>query len=235
MLVIAVLRHADYLQPEDVPSAWLPWPLNQTGIEQAKGAAETIIRYLDSHALDCIDPIDSSLMQRAWQTATIVATQLQRRLQSSYSVDQFEALAERGVGAAANLTIGQIERILAADPRYELPPAGWKSRSDYKLPFQGAESLDEAGMRVARHLETVWQACAERDGSGLKVIVGHGAAIRHAAKHLGVLSAEQTGRVSMYHALPMFFSKVDGQWQLIEGNWKPRTGEHEAEDEFNTE
>lgn len=232
MLVIAVLRHADYLQPKDVPSAWLPWPISKQGVEQAKGAAAAIGRFLDKHSLVCMDVIDSSLMLRAWQTATIIAEQLQDQSGRTFSVAQFEALAERGVGAAANLTLEQIEQILHQDPRYEAPPSGWKSMSAYKLPFQGAESLNEAGIRVARHIESVWQACTAAGEAGVKVIVGHGAAIRHAARHMGVLSAEQVGRVSMYHAVPMFFTRDSEGWRIIDGEWKPRASHEEAGDEF---
>lgn len=232
MLVIAVLRHAEYVQPDDVPSAWLPWPLSSKGVEQAKDAAATVAGFLERHSLDCINTIDSSLMLRAWQTATLIADQLQNRLGKYFNVVQYEALAERGVGAAANLTVVQIERILAEDPRYLEPPAGWKSMSSYKLPFQGAESLEEAGIRVARHIESVWQAASETGSAELKVIVGHGAAFRHAAGQLGLLSAERVRRVSMYHAAPVFITKSSGEWQIIEGEWKPRAMDDEAGDEF---
>ena len=232
MLVLAVLRHADYLQPPDVPSAWLPWPLSERGVEQARQAAATIAGFLKARSLECLPTIDSSRMLRAWQTADIIGQQLQADLGRAFAIDEFEALAERSVGAVANLGVAQIEGILAEDPRYEVPPPGWKSMSDYKLPFQGAESLNEAGVRVAAHLEQVWRDSLDRGEAGLKIIVGHGASIRHAARQMGLLTADGVGRVSMHHAQPIFLSRDTGDWQIIEGNWKPRAGMDEAGDEF---
>lgn len=220
--VIAILRHADYEQPADVPSAWLPYPLTEDGIQQAQHAALLLRDFAQAHDLT-LDPIvDASQMLRAWQTADIIRGELQLQ-----SVEEFEALAERGVGAVANMTTREIETLLAADPRYDAPPTGWKSDTDYQLPFQGSESLLQAGERVARH---IMRRESGMSPSQLKIIVGHGASLRHAAMHLGILNREHVGRVSMFHATPVFLVFEDG-WQKVSGAWKPRNN-NEVTDEF---
>ncbi len=220
--VIAILRHADYEQPADVPSAWLPHPLTEGGVRQAQDAASLVRDFARANDLT-IDPvIDASHMLRAWQTADILRGRLELQ-----SVEEFEALAERSVGAVANLTTGEIEELLFADPRYDTPPAGWKSDTDYQLPFQGSESLFQAGERVAQHIMGRESGMSP---SQLKIIVGHGASLRHAAMHLGILNRENVGRVSMFHAKPVFLAR-EGGWQKVGGAWKPRNN-NEVTDEF---
>lgn len=223
--IIALLRHADYQQPGNVPSAWLPYALNEEGVEQAVRAAEPIKAFINENGLTPNPVIDSSYMLRAWQTADILA----KRLGLTEIVEHFD-LAERSVGAVANLTTMEIESLLEADPRYEAPPDGWKSSTDYRLPFQGAESLNDAGIRVAGHVTAAESAGTEGQ---LKIIVGHGASIRHAAMHLGILTRENVGSVSMYHARPVFIRKIGDHWNHIAGDWKPR-GKKDHSDEFST-
>lgn len=231
-LVVALLRHAEYRQPEDVPSAWLPYPLTEKGLSQARAAASSLYDFMQSNELACLPRIDCSLMLRAWQTADVIANQLARLMGADLGIDEYPSLAERSVGAAANLTIEEIESILAEDPRYSRPAAGWKANSEYKLPFQGAESLDEAGLRVAFHIQRTWHAAMDSGDGGLKIIVGHGASIRHAAKVLGLLASDEVGSVSMYHAEPIFITCEDGKWRLLAGRWKPRGAAGDRGDEF---
>lgn len=223
--VIAILRHADYQQPAGVPSAWLPYPLNEKGVAEALSAVQMIQAFQHAESLALAMSIDSSRMLRAWQTAGILAEGL-----GIGEVRQFDALAERSVGAAANLTTAQIESLLAVDPRFESPPQGWKSSTDYCLPFQGAESLEVAGRRVAEHIES---AATVLQPATLKVIVGHGASLRHAAMHLGILTRDNVGSVSMYHARPVFLVRENGQWLKVAGDWKPRKTSSDS-DEFNS-
>jgi 2,3-bisphosphoglycerate-dependent phosphoglycerate mutase len=140
-------------------------------------------------------------------------------------IEEFDALAERSLGAACNLSIRQIESTLLADPRFELLPPDWKSNSHFRLPLQGAESLMEAGDRVARHLESrleELQAVVDRDT--LKLFVGHGAAFRHAAYRLGVLDFEQIADLSMHHCRPVFLERRQaGDWRHLTGEWKVRS------------
>jgi 2,3-bisphosphoglycerate-dependent phosphoglycerate mutase len=161
--------------------------------------------------------IDSSRQLRAWQTATLIA----ELLGTSFRVEEFPDLAERSVGAVANLTVAEIEALFVADPRYSVPPAGWKSDSHYRLPFQDAESLLDAGSRVAGHIERRYQQLPAK--GMLKVIVGHGASIRHACVRLGVLDFEDVAKVSMHHARPVYICCQSDGWQRVGGEWKKRS------------
>lgn len=214
--IVAILRHAEYHQPEGMPSAWLPYPLTDEGMGQARQAAEEILAFARSRD-SVIDPqVDCSRMLRAWQTASAIASRLELG-----TVAEFSSLAERSVGAVANLTTSAIEALMEADPRYEVPSKGWKSSTDYRLPFQGAESLAEAGERVAAHIST---CMSPSDAGSVKVVVGHGASFRHAAMHLGLLSRDTVASVSMYHARPIFIGRKEEKWQILAGEWKPRKG-----------
>ena len=128
--------------------------------------------------------------------------------------------------------MGDIEKVVAADPRYGAPPKGWKSDSHYRLPLQGAESLMEAGVRVARHVARRMEDLAETaEANTLKLFVGHGAAFRHAAVHLGILAADEVGRLSMYHCRPVYLeTDGHGAWTHLMGPWKQRHPGEETED-----
>jgi 2,3-bisphosphoglycerate-dependent phosphoglycerate mutase len=164
-------------------------------------------------------------MLRAWQTAVIFAERLAELAATAASVESYDALAERGVGCLANLTVAQIEVVLLQDPRVSSPPADWKADSHYRLPLQGAESLMEAGKRVAGHLSRTMASLPAADYDRVKIFVGHGAAFRHAAFHLGVLEFGQLRQLSMYHCRPVMLEYLSGgQWRHIEGEWKVRSG-----------
>lgn len=216
---IALIRHGDYHQPADVPSALLPHPLTDAGEQQAAAAAADIRAFADSRGLTVHPQVDCSRMLRAWQTARMIGDGLETSGLGPFSVHEHEALAERSVGAAANLTVQEIEAILERDPRHARPPSGWKSSTDYCLPLQGAESLLAAGQRVAGHISRV---ASGLDDTMLKLIVGHGASIRHAAMELGVLTREGVSAVSMHHAKPVFVRMIGGKWTHVDGAWKPR-------------
>lgn len=164
-------------------------------------------------------------MLRGWQTGIIISEELGRELGITFRVEEHDALAERGLGSAANLTLEQIERVLEADPRADPPPAGWRAHSFYKLPLQGAESLMEAGERAARFISGSLEALRrETDRDTVTVFVGHGGAFRHAAVHLGVLKVEDAPRLSMYHCQPVFLELLaDGTWSHVGGRWKTRS------------
>lgn len=213
---VAMVRHGAYAQPADVPSAWLPHPLTDAGRAQAAHGAETLKRIaLDGGVV--IDPVvDASDLLRAWETAGIIAG----ALGSAARVESFPALRERGLGAGANLTLAEIEAIVERDPRSRGLPPGWKSKSAFRLPLAGAETLLEAGARVASHVER--RANTARPGT-MKICVGHGAAIRHAAHALGVLSLKDVAALSMHHGVPVVLARApDGTWSHVAGEWKVR-------------
>jgi 2,3-bisphosphoglycerate-dependent phosphoglycerate mutase len=229
-LIAALIRHGDYRQRPNTPSAHQPYPLNAEGEAQAARAAAAIGAEARAQGWRLIDPIDSSQLLRAWQTARIIGLALNADREPP--IEGFDALAERGLGSAANLNQDEIAAVLRDDPRYPEPPPNWKADSHYRLPLQGAESLLEAGERVAAHLQTRMQALrGQADGDSLKLFVGHGAAFRHAAYRLGVLRFEDIARLSMYHASPVYLELLaDGSWQQVAGDWKLRRSNSEFTD-----
>ncbi len=177
-------------------------------------------------AHDCtLDPvIDSSSLLRAWQTATLTARRLTRDFGFEVRVVEHDSLAERGLGSLANLSTDDIVQAVTDDPRFGAPPADWKTNRNYRLPVIGAESLAEAGERVARHLQlAVETLAASAKHNRVKLMVGHGASMRHAAVTLGVLSQAQVGSLSMHHCHPVFleWTHNDG-FRHIAGAWKER-------------
>lgn len=218
--LIALIRHGAYHQRPGAPSALQPFPLTEEGAAQARACGAEIAALLAQHGA-ALDPvIHCSPQLRAWATARAIGDQLEAAGQR-VDLRETEALSERSVGSAANLTAAEIEAVLAADPRYEAPPPGWKSDSHYRLPLPGAESLMQAGARVAAHL----RATIEPDPTPgkLTLFVGHGASIRHGAHHLGVLPFGKIAQISMYHARPLLlcYSPHDS-WRHFAGAWKIR-------------
>lgn len=217
---MALMRHGDYAQPAGVPSAWLPHPLTELGREQARHAADELMAIAEREGVSLNPVIDASSLRRAWETATLLAEALSARLGRVFQVEQFDALAERSLGAFANLTLDQIERFMADDPRSEALPPNWKRSSDFRLPALGAESLMQAGRRVRDHIE---RRLAELEPGQLGVFVGHGGSLRHAAHSMGILEREQISSLSMYHARPVVFERAATGWSRVAGDWKPRT------------
>jgi len=218
-LIAALIRHAEYQQLPDTPSAHQPFPLTDEGREQARQAAGSLQRETEKHGWGIAEELHSSLLLRAWETASVIA----EHLEGVHTVSAFAELAERSVGIAANLTIQQIEAVVGEDPRYGPLPKDWKSNSRFCLPLQGAESLVKAGERVAGHLKAVMQQLGEVAAEDtVKVFVGHGAAIRHAAYSLGILRFEEIARLSMYHAEPVYIEYRETGWKHVAGNWKIR-------------
>ncbi|SDG00377.1 2,3-bisphosphoglycerate-dependent phosphoglycerate mutase [Onishia taeanensis] len=222
-LLAALVRHGDYHQLADTPSAHQPFPLRSVGREQATRAGCELRDMIGTLGCELATQIDSSNLLRAWQTASLMQSVLEEG-RHGVAVEGFDDLAERGLGSAANLSAAQIEAIIAEDPRFPCLPANWKSDSHFRLPLQGAESLMEAGERVASHLTAQMQALARHsEADVLKVFVGHGAAFRHAAYRLGVLAFDEIAQLSMHHARPVVleYHQVEG-WRHIAGAWKVR-------------
>lgn len=219
--MIAFIRHGAYEQLKNVPSALQPFPLTPEGEQEVRCQARAFGVWLAAQNLRLETQVDTSTLLRAWQTAKIYVEELSAFFDDAPIVASFPALCERSVGAVANLPIDEIERILALDPRFDSPPNNWKSDSYYCLPFDGAESLWQAGERVATHVRD-WQQQAVDNGR-IKLLVGHGASIRHAACHLNVINFCDIKRLSMFYGHPIVFDFTGGP--SIEkrfGDWKQR-------------
>ncbi len=223
-IIAALIRHGDYAQLADTPSAHQPFALVAKGRQQARTGADELhaIACAEGWSLDTV--IDSSSLLRAWQTARLINDHLTALGLPSAEVESFDALTERGLGSAANLTLQQISAVIRDDPRFPQPPPNWKATSDYRLPLPGAESLLEAGERVAAHISARMQTLrGGTETSIVKLFVGHGAAFRHAAYQLGVLQFEQIAQLSMHHARPVLLEYLaDGSWCHLRGEWKVR-------------
>ncbi len=222
--VAALVRHGDYEQPERVPSASLAHPLTERGREQASALASALRSEASERSLMIDRTLDCSPLLRAWQTAHLCAEQLADHEGSGFEVASYADLVERSVGAAANLTVDTIAEIVARDPRLAPLPPNWKAHPRFRLPFPGAESLLQAGARVAAHLEQRAHAhqARERDDR-LVIVVSHGGAVRHAAVALGVLELERVPTLSMHHCGYVLVERLaDGRWLQIGGAWKTR-------------
>jgi 2,3-bisphosphoglycerate-dependent phosphoglycerate mutase len=217
----ALIRHGDYQQLAETPSAHQPFPLTAKGFEQAAELAPLIQEYCRQNLCRLNPVIASSKLLRAWQTASKMITEIN---ETGIIVEEHTELAERCVGGAANLTEQQISHIVKQDPRFADLPKDWKSNSHFCLPFQGAESLLAAGIRVANFLNAQMRSLQQQSQSDqLKIFVGHGAAFRHAAYHLGILEFEQIAQLSMFHCQPVFLEYInDDNWQHVGGAWKVR-------------
>ncbi|MBR9890770.1 histidine phosphatase family protein [bacterium] len=216
----AIIRHGAYHQREGAPSARQPYALTDEGLAQARACGDELVAMIAQHGLQLAPVIHCSHQLRAWQTAAEIADRLRAHGHEITEIHETGALAERGLGSAANLTVAEIEAVLRDDPRHEAPPAGWKSDSDYRLPLEGAESLMMAGARVAGHLRDSAGAGAGR----LTIHVGHGASFRHAAHHLGLLEKEDLAKLSMFHARALLLCyRGHDSWSRFAGAWKVRT------------
>jgi len=224
--IAALIRHGDYHQLNDTPSAWQPFALNDAGKGHASDAGKSLTATLLENQWHLHGVCHASQLLRAWQTASIICQQLTLELANitSLEVKSFDALAERSVGSVANLSNAKIKEIVQTDPRYPDLPEDWKSNSLFCLPFQGAESLMQSGERVAQHLnDSMRKLQKEVEQDSLQLFVGHGAAFRHAAHKLGVLEFEQIAKLSMFHGSPVYLELLDnGEWTHVSGDWKVR-------------
>ncbi len=219
------LRHGHYHQPEGVPSALLPHPLTEKGRNQAlEGAKKVVELFQDTqHKLPSVIECSSAL--RAYETATIIQQELSKAFGQMIPIGETSQLTERNLGAAANLTVEEIESVLEKDPRYGVPEKGWKSSKDYCLPFVGAESLRMAGSRVAQVIQNpndYLKFPKSGESNAIRIIVGHGASFRHACEELCILQPHEVKARSMFHAEPMYFTGSCTNWKHVSGEWKIR-------------
>lgn len=231
--IAALVRHGDYHQPDKVPSAHLPHPLTARGREQARNLGFALHDEAQSHDL-ALDPVlDCSSLLRASETAAIAADVLAGLDDHEFELAEFLDLAERSTGAGANMTVDEIAAAVAADPRLADLPPGWKAHPRLRLPLPGAESLMQAGARVAAHIEARAHALASSASRDtLKVFVSHGGALRHAAFVMGALELDAIPGLSMHHCGYVLLELVrvesggPGRWQKIGGRWKVRPAKH---------
>jgi 2,3-bisphosphoglycerate-dependent phosphoglycerate mutase len=253
-IVAALVRHGEYHQPKDVPSALLPHPLTERGIQQSRALGQRLHDECRGLGL-MLDPIlDCSTLLRSAQTATLAAGVLNSlgmlgmlampgMLANEFRTAEFAELVERSVGAAANLSVDAIAEIVRLDPRHPALPANWKSHPRFRLPVPGAESLLMAGARVAAHIER--RAHELRSAGGdqgahapegvLKVFIGHGGSLRHAAVCMGALALDEVPKLSMHHGDFVFLEHIPaadgpGRWQKVGGQWKVRSADKPAPD-----
>lgn len=230
-MLIALVRHGDYEQPTKVPSAHLPHPLTAKGREQARHLASQLLDEARSRGLRLHPVIDASSLLRAHETATIAANVL-RELDpdTPVTITSTLDLAERSTGAAANLTVDAIEAAVRADPRVPDLPDGWKAHPRHRLPLPGAESLLQAGARVAAHVEwRVHELTSAGARDTLKVFIGHGGALRHAAVCMGALELIEVPGLSMHHCGYVLLERDaptspggPRHWRKVGGAWKVR-------------
>lgn len=225
--LVALIRHGAYQQLDNTPSALQPFALTKSGSAEVRTRAQQFAQLLKQKGWRLATDVHSSPLLRAWQTAQIYIEELTEFFTQPPVHQQFPELVERSVGNVANLSIPQIEQLLEVDPRFKPAPDGWKSDSHYRLPFMGAESLMEAGQRVARHIKAHVQCHPEPQ---VQLMIGHGAAIRHAACHLNVMQICDIKKLSMHHAHPVILARENGMWRHIEGQWKVRNEGSEAKD-----
>lgn len=223
-LIAALLRHGAYDQPKNVPGAHNPHPLTSEGEDQARAAGAQLVASTEGFGCSLHAEIDTSDLLRAWGTARVIAASLENSLGSEFRLVEAPALRERSLGSAGNLTLEQIDRVIQRDPRYGALPPDWRSRSEFRLPLPGAESLLEAGARTAEYLVARLDTLqGELAADTLKIFVGHGGSIRHAAVHLGMLDVEQAREVSMEYCQPIYWEMTaDRSWRHIAGDWKRR-------------
>jgi len=219
MAALALIRHGEYQQLAETPSALQPYPLTAKGAKEVRKQARQFGKWLSDSGHRLEPDIHCSTLLRAWQTAEIFREELETFFATEPQTLSFPALCERSVGALANLSVSEIERVVDMDPRFNTLPKGWKSTSDFKLPFDGAESLLEAGERVADHLRSL---PVFEPNKRIQLVVGHGASIRHASYHLGVIPFSDIRQLSMFYGHPVVFERVDQHWIRIYGNWKHR-------------
>ncbi|MDH2293660.1 histidine phosphatase family protein [Cobetia sp. 1AS1] len=237
---VALIRHADYHQQIDTPSALQPFPLTRRGELQAREGAEEVLTLCQAHGWQPASTVHASSLLRAWQTAQVMNEVMGDRTGREFSLMAHDALWERSLGSAANLTTAQIAEAVRHDPRVDFLPADWKSNSHFRLPLPGAESLMQAGQRVADFIASLPASPSPSvsaptspltSGATLTLVVGHGAALRHAAHLLGVLDFDQIAGLSMHHARPVVIEETSsGSWRHVAGEWKVRHRHEPAQD-----
>jgi len=220
------VRHGHFDRPDGTASAHSLFPLSAEGRRQAERAANPILGMCEDLELEIDTRIESSQLLRAWETANIVASALTERMfertGQRFHVIQRDELIERGLGSAANMTFEQIQEILAKDPRLGPLPDGWRRMPEFRLPVQGAESLMQAGARVAGRVATSIGSIPDGDPRDVvRVFVAHSGCLRHAAVALGALDVRSVPELSMDFAQAVMIERLsNGDWVHVGGQFR---------------
>jgi 2,3-bisphosphoglycerate-dependent phosphoglycerate mutase len=220
--VAAFVRHGHFDRPEATASAHSLYPLSAQGRVQAKQAVGPILELCADLGLEVDSRIEASQLLRAWETANLVAESLAERTGREFHVIQRDELIERGLGSATNLTFDRIEALLRSDPRQAQLPQGWRRMPEFRLPVQGAESLMQAGARVAARVAASLDAIPEDDPRDLaRLFVAHSGCLRHAAVALGALDVRVVPGLSMDFAQTVMIEKLpSGDWVHVGGQFR---------------
>ena len=187
MTRVLLLRHA-----ESVWNAEQRWqgradpPLSETGRNEAKRAAA----FLEGR----IDVVLASPQIRAYETASIIATEL-----GLGDVATDDGFCEVDVGAFSGLTIDEVEA------RYAEALAAWRTR-DLDVAAPGGETRREMLDRAIAALE---RTAAAHEGKRVLVIT-HGGVI-------GTLKRHVDGDAGPAHHLTGWWFVVDGSPLRVEG------------------
>lgn len=219
--IAAFVRHGDFDRPENTASAHSPRALSPLGRAQAEAAAASIAALCRDHGLTIDERIEASQLLRAWETANVLAKALEPETGRAHHVVQSDELIERGLGSAANLTLDTIADLLAEDPRIEPLPEGWRRMPEFRLPLPGAESLMEAGARVAARVAASLDAIPDDDPTDLaRLFVAHSGCLRHAAVVLGAIDVRHVAGLSMDYLGCVLLEKTPGgEWIHLAGEF----------------
>jgi broad specificity phosphatase PhoE len=173
---LALIRHGEYAQPAGVPSAHLPYGLTPAGVAQARDAALALLDFARSSALTLQPIIDCSKLRRLADSGRHGA-HARAAHRSGLHLPRARRLAERSLGALANLSVEAIEAIVRDDPRYAAPPPGWKRLSGIGFPIQVVSPGGGGrtrGARLRSCAAELWEnRLARAQASSLKLLVGH--------------------------------------------------------------
>ena len=220
--IAALVRHGHFDRPENVASAHSLFPLSERGRGQARHAVDPILELCEELGLELDPRVEASQLLRAWETANLIAEALTTRLGKRFHVLQRDELVERGLGSCANLTFDEIRALLAADPRLDLLPDGWRRMPEFRLPVRGAESLMQAGARTATRIAMSLASIPAEDPRDLvRLFVAHSGCLRHAAVQLGALDVRVVPGLSMDFAQVILLEKLpSGDWVHIAGEFR---------------
>jgi len=221
-LIAVFMRHAALKQPAGVPGTNLPFPLTAAGESQASKAAARLHALADKMDCKIDDDIECSPNQGAWQTAAILAEDLEETTFRGYRAVERAELAGRSLGSAGNLKTAQLDALIAEDPRFTKPPKNWLTQTNYRSPFAGAETLGAAGERVGdyvrRRVEEMWPHLT---GDTLKLFIGDSSALIHAAAHLGAIPDKRAPQLSLANASwALIEFRASGRCTLLSADWR---------------